>query len=76
MAEVEVASPAYEDLCPITGQAHRYFIFKTFEGYEPTMTLELDKPTTDLAYYKREFAILGCNCGSVIKIKVQDVQNV
>lgn len=67
------AGASYDQDCPITGQPHRYFIFKTFENYEPTVTFENGKPTADIAYYKREIAVLGCNCGSVIRREVEKI---
>lgn len=46
---------------------HRYFIFKTYDCYEP-----FEKQKVLQTYIKIEYAILGCNCGSVIKMKVQE----
>jgi hypothetical protein len=51
---------------------HKYFIYKTFETYEPAtgyLYAENDKDHRTL-YDKVEFAILGCNCGSVIKSRI------
>lgn len=50
---------------------HRYFIFKTYDSYvpqDPERTSQSDVTIT--LYQKIEYAILGCNCGSVIKKEV------
>lgn len=58
-------SPNYLHDCPNTGQQHKYFIFKTFEMYELVDGVS--------GYVKKEYAILGCNCSSVIRQEVQKV---
>jgi hypothetical protein len=64
-----------KNLCPISDTGnHRYFIFKAVEVFEPLqVSLAADGPA-DLKhtfYEKVEYALLGCNCGSVIKQKVK-----
>lgn len=68
---------AVKDLCPNTNGEHRYFVFKTvevFEIYEPNAS-DLEKAIMPelpaQLYVKKEYAILGCNCGSVIKTEVK-----
>lgn len=65
------------DTCPLNEVGHKYFIFKTAEIFEP---LGLDtgdgtkvpaKFSDKPVYVKTEYAILGCNCGSVIKKEVK-----
>lgn len=69
-------------VCPTTGDFHRYFIFETKNGYEPIQVEVVTgvkagilsrEGTTELRtlYEKVEYAVLGCNCGSVIKQKVK-----
>lgn len=48
---------------------HRYFIFKTFEAFEPTV---VGQGGVQL-YEKTEYAVLGCNCGSVVKEEVKQL---
>lgn len=66
-----------KDLCPNTNGEHRYFVFKTQEVFVP---FKLDVSILEQAlipklpaelYVKKEYAILGCNCGSVIKTEVE-----
>lgn len=58
-------------LCPSSDTGnHRYFIFKTFETYEPVLNTPIinDNPQWGRELYeKKEYATLGCNCGSVVK---------
>lgn len=57
------------DDCPSTDNGnHRYFIFKTFEHYETVPKSEVTdlQPGRQL-YERREYAIIGCNCGSVMR---------
>lgn len=55
---------------------HRYFIFKTYDSYVLVSTEWADiggiSQTRDDLYEKVEYAVLGCNCGSVIKMKVKE----
>lgn len=59
------------DACPNSDiGVHRYFIFKTVECFE---RVEVFSELGTL-YVKNEYALLGCNCGSVVKTEVkQDV---
>lgn len=70
-----------DDSCPLTGGAHKYFIFKTMDWYEPfSFSVEFMEnyseafmelfDNVDQYYIKKEYAILGCNCGSVIRKEV------
>jgi hypothetical protein len=71
----DVASTEFDDYCPFSGQEHKYFIFKTFEMYEPAtgyIYAPEDKDHRTL-YDKKEYAVLGCNCGSVIRKEIQKV---
>lgn len=65
--------PDTQDLCPNQSDGnHRYFVFKTAEVFvpqDPERTGQTDVTTT--LYEKIEQAVLGCNCGSVIKRVVQ-----
>ena len=55
------------DECPLNTYGHKYFVFKTFEAYD------LYSTTQGLPLYaKQEYAVLGCNCGNVIKQKIVD----
>lgn len=59
-----------QDLCPSTDNGnHRYFIFKVVEVFEP-YTFKNGDNNPNL-YEKVEYALLGCNCSSVIKQKVK-----
>lgn len=79
-----------QDFCPISGDQHRYFIFKTievFEIYTPPLDIysaimgnkelalkndpEVEKWFSTQLYAKKEYAVLGCNCGSVIRKEVK-----
>lgn len=61
--------------CPISGDNHRYFIFKTYEEFVPQIQVSLTaKAASPQLYEKVEKAVLGCNCGSVIKTKVKAQQ--
>lgn len=71
--ETTTAFDEQRTACPSTGDMHRYFIFKTevvFEPWAPVMS-DLEKALLPdmpaLLFVKKEYAILGCNCGSVIK---------
>jgi hypothetical protein len=59
------------EFCPISGDQHRYFIFKTFEVFEPYILDNNKEEAPVLLYQKNEYAILGCNCGSAIKTTVK-----
>lgn len=71
-----------QDLCPNqTDGNHRYFVFKTVEVFVPyVFTLDGSEDNTTVEkilvsipqlYEKKEQAVLGCNCGSVIKTEVK-----
>jgi hypothetical protein len=52
---------------------HRYFIFKTYDSYEPVVDIDLEATGKQGKFYQKiEYAVLGCNCGSVIKMKVKE----
>lgn len=63
-----------QDNCPNNDSGdHRYFIFKTQEVYVPfagPWKPGTKIPTVDL-FTRIEQAVLGCNCGSVIKKEVR-----
>ena len=68
-----------QDPCPNNPLGHRYFIYKTFEVYEPyqptfntsTLTeLLINNETVPDLYQKKEYGVLGCNCGSMIKSEI------
>ena len=57
------------EACPASpGGSHRYFIFKT--GTEFVAATDDDK--YGMLYAKQEYAVLGCNCGAVVKRTVVD----
>lgn len=58
------------DICPISGDQHRYFIFKVFEVYELYQGQGVLYGDMQL-YRKVEYAVMGCNCGSAIKQRVK-----
>ena len=59
-----------DTLCPITGSYHKYFMFSTKSEFEPVIDSdELLKPDQQL-YRRVEYAILNCNCTSVIKKRI------
>ncbi len=61
--------------CPNTPDGkHRYFIFKTFETHELIDPAYYTVATiiTIPIYQKMEYALLGCNCGTVIKRVIKD----
>lgn len=54
------------------GTQHRFFIFETkvaFEKFDSSA-----HPDNDL-YERIEYAILGCNCGEVIKRKIKSEED-
>lgn len=51
---------------------HRYFIFKTYDSYIPYGKDLIDILPDVQLYEKVEHAVLGCNCVSVIKMKVKE----
>lgn len=73
------------DFCFYTGDQHKYFVFKTVEIYELHKIIDgsdpdvnpkdigviLDFVRNNNLYVKKEYAILGCNCGSVIRKEVK-----
>lgn len=71
-----------KDLCPINASGdHRYFVFKTSEVFELLDMSHISELESALMpklpsqlYVKKEYAILGCNCGSVIKTEVKNKQ--
>lgn len=61
--------------CPINGDNHKYFVFKTmveFVPQDPERTGQTD--VTTMLYERVEYAYLGCNCGSSVKSKVKELQ--
>ena len=81
---MEETGTDFKQHCPLTGGDHKYFISKTLEGYAPFKLLVSDftseglnkiifKTEDTIIYAKREFAILGCNCGSAIKKEIEKV---
>ena len=62
-----------QDTCPVTDSGnHRYFIFKAVEVFEPFIDIDLEATGKNGKYYEKvEYAISGCNCGSVVKQKVK-----
>lgn len=56
-------------IAPDDDHDHRYFIFKTFETYE-LFEAKANPWTNKQLYEKVEYAVLGCNCGSVVRQKV------
>lgn len=58
-----------EDICPINNDRHRYFIFKTYDVFEPVNL----GTGHDNIYEKVEYAVLGCNCSSVIRKRVKEL---
>lgn len=60
------------DICPISGDQHRYFIFKVVEAFEPVeSTIGRSEANGGTYYQKVEYALMGCNCGSAIKKRVE-----
>jgi hypothetical protein len=66
-----------KDLCPMNSSGeHRYFMFKIsevfvpFEGKNKSVSTQLELKNTCL-YEKKEYATMGCNCGSAIKSEVK-----
>lgn len=57
------------DICPISGDQHRYFIWQTKNEFEPFNGG--DPNTGAQLFVKIEYAILGCNCGSAIKKRIK-----
>jgi hypothetical protein len=53
-----------KDDCPLFG-SHKFFVFKTYEAFEP-----LHNDVT--LYEKVEYAVLGCNCSAVVKMRVKE----
>lgn len=66
---------ATDNLCANSDSGdHRYFVFKTFEVFEPVNSddvMEAKEQIPRQFYEKVEYAVLGCNCGSVIKKVVE-----
>jgi hypothetical protein len=56
--------------CPLNDGNHRYFLFKTYEVFEPVLN-QGSLYGGEQIYEKVEYAILGCNCSSVVKTKVK-----
>lgn len=68
-----VDTTAYDEkrtVCASSGDMHRYFIFKTEVAYEKCGAMAIRGLMRDV-FEKVEYAILGCNCGSVIKERVK-----
>jgi hypothetical protein len=53
-----------KDDCPLFG-SHKFFIAKTYDVYEPVVTHKN-------LYEKVEYAVLGCNCSAVVKMRVKE----
>lgn len=67
------------NVCPLNGDNHRYFVFKTTSEFVPVDTDKVvyreDYPGPVVQLYEKvEYAVLGCNCGSVIKTEVKEFQ--
>lgn len=56
--------------CPLNSGDHRYFLFKSYEAFEPVINQGSLNGNNQI-YEKVEYAILGCNCSSVVKTKVK-----
>jgi len=54
------------DTCPISGDQHRLFLFKTFETFEP---VDIAKKL----YKKIEYGVSGCNCGYTAKTEIKQL---
>lgn len=59
--------------CPLNEAGHRYFIYKTFEVYEPLYsdTYAMQDSPAQL-YEKVEYAVMGCNCSATVKRKIKN----
>lgn len=65
-----------EDNCPIHGENHKYFIYKVVDYFEPVVVDSIYKLSPTVTYYKKvEYAIMGCNCGSVVREKIKQGLN-
>ena len=54
----------------------KFFIFQVRTEYEPVVDIDLETTGKQGKFYEKvEYAILGCNCGSVIKTKVKSSDN-
>jgi hypothetical protein len=72
-----------KDDCPLFG-SHKFFVFKTYEAFEPykfsTLNvgsmLDVDfwegVDNLPTLYEKVEYAVLGCNCSAVVKMRVKE----
>lgn len=64
--------------CPINGDNHKYFLFKTVSVFEVVSIYDIINPDmqnyspTEVLYKKVEYAIMNCQCGSVVREKVKD----
>ncbi len=57
------------DECPLNPSGHKFFLFKAFETYEfHSNGLVTGTPL----YQKIEYAVLGCNCGRVIRTNIKE----
>lgn len=57
-----------QDDCPLNPQyGHKYFIFQVRDAYELTNQVDMDENFAGNLYRKMEYAVLGCNCGSIMK---------
>ena len=76
---MEETGTDFKQHCPLTGGDHKYFISKTLELFEPVVVSEtaagLIKEFVAGAklYVKKEYAILGCNCGSAVRKEIEKV---
>lgn len=58
-----------QDPCPNSDtNVHRYFVFKVVDVFEPYQRTD---PAIPVLYEKVEYALLGCNCGSTLKQRVE-----
>lgn len=58
----------YNQYCPVTGTTHKYYPAKTYEELVPTPLMSDEYPET---YEKRQYAILNCQCSSVVVQRVE-----
>lgn len=59
-----------EPVCPVTGSYHKYFVYSTKTDFEPVTDPEICDLSDTQLYKRVEYAILNCNCTSVIRKQV------
>lgn len=64
-------APLLADYCTFTRGEHKYYIFSTKSDFEPVTDLEIIDITTDQLYRRIEYAVISCNCGSVLRKRVR-----